>query len=285
VTRGRLFRILLLIAILLALPALRERLRGPGVTITRRVYADSVRVDSTEGVVARGGGLPDSATAAARADSMRTILGASGTDTWIAEVIAEGDSVLRRWPVAPLRVVRLWLQDGRAVPNWGAGFVQAVQQGFDGWSHPDVPVRFLFVADSAAADVPVTWAAQLGGNRLGVTRADAWNDTIVRGAITIATTGTDGRPLTDAEIRRTALHEAGHLMGLPHASDTTSIMLPLAHVDAPSARDIATLVLLYRMPFGSIRDGGRRPVDERPAAPTPATSSASAPPASSSAPR
>lgn len=152
-----------------------------------------------------------------------------------------------------------------------------MQQGFDGWSHPDVPVRFLFVADSASADVPIVWAARLSGNRLGVTRADAWNDTIVRGAITIATSGTDGRALTEAEIRRTALHEAGHLMGLPHASDTTSIMLPLAHVDAPSARDLATLVLLYRLPFGSIRAGGRRPPDERstpvPAAVAPAATS------------
>lgn len=117
-TRGRLLRLLLLIAILFALPALRERLRGPGVTITRRVYADSVRVDSTEGVVARSGGLPDTATAAARADSMRTILtAAAGGETWIDEVIAEGDSVLRRWPVAPLRLVRLWLQDGRDVEH------------------------------------------------------------------------------------------------------------------------------------------------------------------------
>lgn len=271
--RGRLVRFLFLLALLLALPYLRAWLRGPGVTITRRVYADSVRVDSTEGVVARTGGLPDSATAAARADSMRAILAESaGAGTWIDELIVENDSVLRRWPVAPTKLVRLWLQDGRAVPRWDAGFPRAVQAGFDGWSHPDLPVRFLFVADSAAADVPIVWAASLPGNRLGVTRADAWNDTLVRGAITIATSGTDGRALTDAEIRRTALHEAGHLMGLPHASDTTSIMLPLAHVDAPSARDIATLVLLYRLPFGSVRAMGRRPADERPT-PAPATSS------------
>jgi len=262
-TLGRLLRFLALIAILLALPSVRAWLRGPGMTITRRVYGDSVRVDSTEGILVRTGGLPDSATAAARADSMRAILAVATADTWIDEVIAANDLVLRRWPVAPYRVVRLWLQDGRGVPNWGAGFTRAVQEGFDGWSHPDLPVRFLFVADSAAADVPVTWTATLGGNRLGVTRVNAWNDTIVHGTITVATATTDGRPMTDAEIRRTALHEAGHLMGLPHASDTTSIMLPLAHVDAPSARDIATVVLLYRMPFGSIRTGGRRPVDER----------------------
>jgi hypothetical protein len=34
-------------------------------------------------------------------------------------------------------------------------------------------------------------------------------------------------------------------------------------VDAPSARDLATLRLLYRLPFGSVRALGRRPVDER----------------------
>jgi hypothetical protein len=256
--------LVLFLCVLIVAPVVRERLRGPGVTITRRVYGDSVRVDSTTGVVARTGGLPDSATAARRADSARALLSSADTaGTWIHDVVAEGDSVVRRWPASPNRLVRLWLQDGRQVPNWSASFTRAVQAGFDGWGLPEVPVRFLFVADSAAADVPVLWVATLPERRLGVTRADSWNDTLVRGSITLTTSGADGRALSEAEIRRTALHEAGHLLGLPHTDDAESIMAPLAMVDAPSARDLATLRLLYRLPFGSVRALGRRPVDER----------------------
>lgn len=271
-SRAALLRLLALVAVIAVAPSLRAWIRGPGVTITRRIYADSVRVDSTIGVAARGGGLPDSATAAARADSARAVLGdPSSRETWIATVVEASDSVLRRWPVAPMRLVRLWLQDGAAVAGWDAAFPQAVQRGFDGWVDNDFPVRFLFVADSAAADVPVVWVESFPDNRLGVTRLDAWNDTIVRGRITIATQRSDGSALQDTDIRRTALHEAGHLLGLPHSDDPGSVMAPYARVDAPSARDLATVRLLYRLPFGSVRDGGRRPPDEQGATPAPLT--------------
>lgn len=260
---GRLLRLLVLVALVVVGRAIVARLR-PGLTITRRVYPDSVRVDVTEGI-ASSGGLPDSATAAARADTARAILaGPEVADTWIHEVIADGDSILRRWPAAPNRLVRLWLADGRDVEGFRAEFPLEVQRGFDAWGGNGLPVSFLFVADSAAADVPVRWVASLPANRLGVTHADAWNDTLVRGTVTIATRTTDGRPLTPSQVRRTVQHEAGHLLGLPHATDSTSIMAPLAHVDGPSARDLATVRLLYRLPFGSVRAGGRRPPDEKP---------------------
>jgi hypothetical protein len=261
-----------LIVLLAALPFIRDRLRGPGMTITRRLSAGAVVVDTTITVDRTRGGLPDSTEAAARSDSAWGRIIADGAETWIDDVIAEGDSLLHRWPVEGTRLVRLWLADGREVPNWDAGFPAAVEDGFDAWNPARLPVRFLFVADSSASDVVVRFVQQLQAPAVGLTNARAMNDTIVSAVISIATTRSDNRPLAASDIQRTAVHEAGHLLGLTHSTDSTSIMAPLSRANAPNARDLATAALLYRLPFGSVRSGGRRPPLEPAPTPTPTSS-------------
>ncbi len=262
-------RWLLVVAVLLALPLIKPWLRGPGMTITRRLSAGTVTVDTTITTDRASGGLPDSAEAAARSDSAWGRIIADGADTWIDDVIAEGDSLLHRWPVDGTRLVRLWLADGRDVPNWDAGFPAAVEDGFDAWTPARLPVRFLFVADSSASDVVVRFVHQLQAPAVGLTNARAMNDTIVAGTISIATSRSDASPLAVHDIRRTAIHEAGHLLGLTHTSDSTSIMAPLSRANEPTSRDLATAALLYRLPFGSVRAGGRRPPLEPPPTVTP----------------
>ncbi len=206
-----------------------------------------------DGIVARVTATLPPAVAIARAREARDRIAAEGADTYIGALLAEQDSIIRRWPDRADRPVRVWLQTTTAVDNYRVEYVTEVQQALDAWQLPDTPIRFLFVPDSAAAELRVTWTDRFPASRVGVTRASAWNDTLVAADIRIATHRTDGSPLEARDIHRIALHEAGHALGLPHDTAATSIMHGGSRADSLADRDRATLRLLYRLPWGDTR--------------------------------
>jgi predicted Zn-dependent protease len=63
-----------------------------------------------------------------------------------------------------------------------------------------------------------------------------------------------GELLDTTSIRAIAMHEVGHLLGLDHTTDTTSIMAPKVRVRDLSAADRATAQLLYRLPAGRLSE-------------------------------
>lgn len=182
----------------------------------------------------------------------RLRLGSPGT--WMDDVLRERDSLLLRWRPRDTEPLRVWLAPATRTRDGRREFDAAVREAFTAWSAAGAPVRVTWVPDSASADVPITWIEGFADDRVGATRVRGTDGELTAGAIVLATHTRTGRALETAWIRAIALHEVGHLLGLPHAaSDTASIMRPEAALRGLSRGDRGTVRLLYLLPFGSVR--------------------------------
>ena len=82
-------------------------------------------------------------------------------------------------------------------------------------------------------------------------RDDDW--WIIGADIVLAVHHRNGNALDDDSMKAMALHEIGHLLGLDHTGDSTSIMAPKVRVRDLSPADRATVRLLYTLPPGAVR--------------------------------
>jgi len=189
-----------------------------------------------------------------RAELRRRIeVGAAGT--YIADMLADRDSLLTRWPDRTHEPVRVWVQRTSDVPDWKPELTQLARTAFDEWSGAGPPLRFMFIVDSTRADIRVNFTDRLtGGNRLGVTThthdQDGW---IVGAEIVIAMHDSAGTVLPDPLLAAVARHEVGHALGLAHSKDRTTIMFPESQTLSITGPDRATLKLLYTLPPGSVK--------------------------------
>ena len=177
---------------------------------------------------------------------------ASGT--YINDVLIAHDSSLARWQDRRGTPLHVWIQEAPPIADWNPDNAALVREAFIAWSEAGVPINFTFVLDSSGAEVRVTWidrfSEQISGKTLW-THDDRW--WIVGADILLALHHRAGEPLDATAIRAISLHEVGHLVGLDHTTDTTSIMAPRVHTRDLSAADRATVQLLYSLPPGSIR--------------------------------
>ncbi|HEX4936872.1 MAG TPA: matrixin family metalloprotease [Gemmatimonadaceae bacterium] len=186
---------------------------------------------------------------------VRTRLELSGADTYIGEVLAAHDSALARWPDRAGQPLRIWIQPIARLRNWSPASIPIVRDAFIEWGEAGVPLNFSFVLDSASADVRVTWIDRFSESISGKTlwsHDDRWN--ILEANIVLAVHHRTGEVLDSAATRAIALHEVGHLIGLDHTTDTTSIMTPRVRVKTLSPADRATAQLLYMLPPGPVRE-------------------------------
>lgn len=187
------------------------------------------------------------------AEEVRRRLELSSYDTYIAEVIAARDSALVRWPDRRLDPLRVWVQPSARHGSFRPEFVPAVRRAFSEWSDVGIPMSFTFIVDSASAEIRVTWvdrfAEPISGKTIWAHDEARW---IIDAQIQLAVRHSTGEALDSTAISAIALHEVGHLLGLDHTADTSSVMAPKVRVSRLSEADRATVQLLYRLPAGKI---------------------------------
>ena len=233
--------------------ALNVVLYGAVGTLACFVGAQAVR--TTAHAVPRAARHRAAAVAPRAADYLR-LSQTSTFGTYLPEIVAAQDSILYRWPArGPGNPLRVWVQPTSPVRGWSARLVQPARDAVLTWDAARLPVRLALVADSAAADVRVTWADRLEPPRIGVARTETNPDGWIVGAtLRLAVHTPDGRVLSESTVRAAALHEVGHLLGLNHTADTTAIMAPRATGrDRLAPADLATATLLYQLAPGSVR--------------------------------
>jgi hypothetical protein len=185
---------------------------------------------------------------------IRRRLAEGSADTYIGDILAERDSSLSRWPDREGAPLVVWVQNKSSIPSWSPTFVEAVRDAFLEWDAVDLPVRFTFTEDSLAADVHVTWVDHFDEPISGRTkwaRDDAW--WITDADIVLAVNHRNGPTLDDDAMHAMTLHEVGHLLGLDHTKDQSSVMAAKVRVRSLSRADRATARLIYTLPPGAVR--------------------------------
>jgi hypothetical protein len=238
---------------------LRRAVRIAGLLLALAPLSGVTRAPRTLTSVASGGTLAGplsrraSANAALRA-GVRRRLAERGAGTYIGEMLAARDSALARWPDRRGVPLTVWIQPDVALPDWDDAYRTEVRDAFLEWSALQLPVRFTFLADSARADVHVTFIDRFAEPISGRTRWARDDDWWITDAdIVLAAHHRSGIPLDAGAMRAMALHEVGHLLGLDHTDDVTSIMAPKVRVRSLSSTDRATVRLLYALPPGGVR--------------------------------
>ena len=193
-------------------------------------------------------------TAPRDVEEIRRRLREGSAGTYVDELLLLRDSALARWPERRTHPLRVWIQPDTPVSDFSATFPDIVRGAFEEWSGTGIPLSFTFVADSAKADVHVTWIdrfdEQISGKTLWAHDDDWW---IVEANIVLAIHHRGGEPLDSSAVRAIALHEVGHLIGLDHTIDTSNIMTPKVRVKELSDADRATARLLYALPPGKVK--------------------------------
>lgn len=196
---------------------------------------------------------PDAPPAGDRAAVLARVA-ADGPGTYIGAVIGV-DSMLRRWPADSDTPLRVWVQQSSSLRGWRADQPSAVRDAFRAWER-ELPIRFAFASDSAAADVVVVWVSRFpGAQQIGnSSRSYDQRGRILRAGIALAVLGRDDRPLPESTARIAVLHEVGHVIGLEHSPDPRDVMAARYDGQAAgiSAADVATARLLYALPSGRI---------------------------------
>jgi hypothetical protein len=172
--------------------------------------------------------------------------------TYLIELLEMRAGWSYRWPDRRLEPMRVWIEPSPSVA-YKTDYARAVEAAFHAWAGIGLPFVFTFVRDSSRAEVHITWVERFDARMTGRTlwRHDqhGW---IIGGSIELALHLPDGRPVNEDGVRAIALHEVGHLIGLDHPSDQTSVMAAQVFVTQMNEADRRSARLIYDLPPGRL---------------------------------
>jgi hypothetical protein len=186
------------------------------------------------------------------ADIRARIAAAKGV-TYMDDILAERGNNVARWVDRRENPITVWIQPRPLLRDFWPEFRDRVRDAFYTWAASGVPIKFLFIDDSTAAEVRVRWVDRFNDAAAGKTYwARDQNWWIVDADIDVAIHRSSGEAYDQQMVRTIALHEVGHLIGLDHSSNPDDIMSARVHVMGLSAADLRTAALIYKLPPGSI---------------------------------
>jgi predicted Zn-dependent protease len=250
-----------LLAVLAAVVAVGAA-RGANARQHRRdaLLAQELRVTHAESVlgVTRKAIMPAGEEQTTPPAELRRRVGNLAPGTYVGDILSEQDSVLYRWPERLGNAVRVYVEPVSSVRDWSPQYPEMTRRVFDEWSLAGFPLRFTFVVDSTTADISIRWIDRFpadAGQRIGETERVQSSAALITAAhVSIANHDSAGRPLPPAIVAGIVRHEIGHVLGLNHANDPTSVMYRESATSTISVVDRATLRLLYLIPAGSLKD-------------------------------
>lgn len=128
-----------------------------------------------------------------------------------------------------------------------ADFWSEARRAIDDWSAlPDLPLRLELVRTTDDPDVEFRWIDRFPVAQAGATHRRLGADGFIeRATVVLARFHADGTPMGREFRRLVALHEVGHVLGLPHSEHPADVMHPGNRNLEISPRDLRSLRVLY----------------------------------------
>lgn len=183
----------------------------------------------------------------------------AGANVYLDSLLAESDSVLRRWPARPREAVLVAVVRDSLAERAGSDGEAALRDAVARWTALQLGgLRMNFIADTTQAQVVVQWIDQFDPAETRTGQTDitvASNGTIQYARMRLALRDPAGKRLDRAAMLTVALHEVGHLLGLGHSAREGDIMFPSPRSPSLSDRDRRTAEFIYGLPPGSVKGG------------------------------